>query len=178
MEGGRKVMGKIKFQKMYLAAALISTIFLLCSCESRSVETGKTCDFIEVEKFETGFITKSCIVLQSEDDVSSLRKKMKEEYCSEEVFAADFEEEALLFLTICRGIDEKSTIESVKLVKDEQGRMKGQIQVKLTALQEVMEGAACYENAILRLPKEDAEAAESFEIVYVLEPWEKSHPAS
>lgn len=58
------------------------------------------------------------------------------------------------------------------------GKRKGQIQVKLTALQEVMEGAACYENAILRLPKEDAEAAESFEIVYVLEPWEKSHPAS
>ena len=53
------------------------------------------------------------------------------------------------------------------------GKRKGQIQVKLTALQEVMEGAACYENAILRLPKEDVDAAESFEVVYVSEAWKE-----
>lgn len=57
------------------------------------------------------------------------------------------------------------------------GKRKAQIRVKLTALQEAMEGAACYENAILRLPKEDVDAAESFEIVYVSEAWKKSYPA-
>ena len=162
-------MEKIKLQKIYRVAVLIGSIFFLCACEKSSAETGKICDFIEIQKFETDFI----IVLQSRDDVSSLVKTMKEKHYSEEMLKTDFKEEALLFLTICRGIDEASAIESVKLVKDGQGHLKGQIQIKLTALQETTRLAACYENAILRLPKEDADAAASFEIIYVSEAWKE-----
>ena len=159
-------MWKIKLRKIYRVAVLIGSIFFLCACEKSSAETGRICDFIEIQKFETDFITEPCIVLQSRDDVSSLVKTMKEKHYSEEMLKTDFKEEALLFLTICRGIDEASAIESVKLVK-------GQIQIKLTALQETTRRAACYENAILRLPKEDVDAAASFEIIYVSEAWKE-----
>ena len=166
-------MWKIKLRKIYRVAVLIGSIFFLCACEKSSAETGRICDFIEIQKFETDFITEPCIVLQSRDDVSSLVKTMKEKHYSEEMLKTDFKEEALPFLTICRGIDEASAIESVKLVKDGQGNLKGQIQIKLTALQETTRLAACYENAILRLPKEDVDAAASFEIIYVSEAWKE-----
>ena len=76
-------MWKIKLRKIYRVAVLIGSIFFLCACEKSSAETGRICDFIEIQKFETDFITEPCIVLQSRDDVSSLVKTMKEKHYSE-----------------------------------------------------------------------------------------------
>ncbi len=147
--------------------------FIAVTVKKRPAGSEKTCDLAGVKKIGKSPMAESCVVLRSGDDVSAFLRGMKGKRYSKKMFRANFKKEALLVVTILRGIDEESSIESVKLLKNENGRLKGQIQVGLTALREVVREAACYENLVLRLPKADVAAAESFEVVYVHKPMKK-----